>query len=134
MLEYASIRLTFVCTTPTTVPTIIVTAAMTDSTGIHCAWSGSSGDRNTRDERRKRGRLDAGRHERRDDRRRAFVGVRRPHVERHRRHLEREADGQQADREQRDRARRRRRPARDSASPISSMRVEPDSANAKATP
>src|SRR5919106_6734625 len=48
MLEYASIRFTFVCTTPTTVPTIIVTAAMAESTGIHCACSGSSGERNTR--------------------------------------------------------------------------------------
>src|SRR3989337_1978811 len=37
-----------VCTTPITVPTIIVRAAITDSTGIHCACSGSSGDRNTR--------------------------------------------------------------------------------------
>src|SRR4051812_22153483 len=41
-------RLTLVCTTPTTVPTIIVTAAMTDSTGIQYACSGSSDDRNTR--------------------------------------------------------------------------------------
>src|SRR4026207_1752276 len=48
MLEYASIRLTFVCTTPTTVPTIIVIAAITESIGIQGAWSGSSGDRNTR--------------------------------------------------------------------------------------
>ena len=48
MLEYASMRLTLVCTTPTTVPRIIVAAAITDSTGIHCACSGSSGDRNTR--------------------------------------------------------------------------------------
>src|SRR6185369_9577045 len=48
MLEYASIRLTFVCTTPTTVPKIIVTAAIAESTGIQCACSGSSGDRKTR--------------------------------------------------------------------------------------
>src|SRR5437762_11202595 len=41
-------RLTFVWTTPTTVPTIIVIAAIADSTGIQCACSGSSGDRNTR--------------------------------------------------------------------------------------
>ena len=40
--------MTLVCTTPTTVPRIMVTAAITDSTGIHCAWSGSSGDRKTR--------------------------------------------------------------------------------------
>ena len=49
MLEYASIRLTFVCATPTTVPTIIVAAAMTQ---MHrrssCARSGSNADRNTR--------------------------------------------------------------------------------------
>ncbi len=48
MLEYASIRFTLVCATPTTLPTIIVRAAITESTGIHCAWSGSSGERNTR--------------------------------------------------------------------------------------
>ena len=41
-------RFTLVCTTPTTVPRIIVTAAIAESTGIHCPWSGSSGDRNTR--------------------------------------------------------------------------------------
>ena len=35
MLEYASIRLTLVCTTPTTVPRIIVAAAITQRTGIH---------------------------------------------------------------------------------------------------
>src|SRR5919109_3622718 len=48
MLEYASIRLMFVCTTPTTVPRIIVAAATTVSTGIHSSFSGSSGDRKTR--------------------------------------------------------------------------------------
>src|SRR5215475_4237411 len=48
MLEYASIRLTLVCTTPTTVPTIIVAPAIHESTGIHCDWSGSNGERNTR--------------------------------------------------------------------------------------
>src|ERR687895_450525 len=48
MLEYASIRLMFVCTTPTTVPTIMVNAAITASTGIHWAWRGSKGDRKTR--------------------------------------------------------------------------------------
>ncbi len=41
-------RLMFVCRTPTTVPTIIVAAAMTDSTGTQWTCSGSSGDRNTR--------------------------------------------------------------------------------------
>src|SRR5438046_6230332 len=48
MLEYASIRFTFVCTTPTTVPTIIVAAAIPERTGIHWAWSGSKGEWNTR--------------------------------------------------------------------------------------
>src|SRR5918994_6552234 len=37
-----------VWTTPTTVPTIIVAAAMIDSTGIHSACSGSNGERKTR--------------------------------------------------------------------------------------
>ena len=48
MLEYASIRLTLDCATPTTVPTIIVAAATTQRTGPHCALSGSNADRNTR--------------------------------------------------------------------------------------
>src|SRR6266567_3490283 len=48
MLEYASIRLTLFCSTPSTVPAIIVSAAMTESTGTHCACSGSSAERNTR--------------------------------------------------------------------------------------
>ena len=43
-------------------------------------------------ERRNRGRLDAGRHEAGNHGGRAFVGIRRPHVERHRRDLECEAD------------------------------------------
>ena len=51
--------------------------------------------------------LDAGRHERGDDGRRAFVGIGRPHVERHRRDLEREADREQPDAENRQRRRRR---------------------------
>src|SRR5262249_5562587 len=48
MLEYASIRLTLVCTTPTTVPRIIVAAATTESTGIQWLSSDSSGERKTR--------------------------------------------------------------------------------------
>ena len=48
------------------------------------------------DERGEGRRLDAGGHEPGDRRRRALVGVGRPHVERHRRHLEREADDQQS--------------------------------------
>src|SRR5918999_6172049 len=48
MLEYASMRFTLLWTTPTTVPTIIVTAAMAASTGTQCAWSGSNACRNTR--------------------------------------------------------------------------------------
>src|SRR6266568_3289215 len=48
MLEYASIRLTLFCSTPSTVPAIIVSAAMTESTGTHCACIGSSVERNTR--------------------------------------------------------------------------------------
>src|SRR6478736_9915955 len=48
MLEYASIRLTLVCATPTTVPRIIVKAAMGQRTLPQLARSGSSADRNTR--------------------------------------------------------------------------------------
>src|SRR5215831_19301039 len=48
MLEYASIRLTFVCATPTTVPTIMVSAATGQSTVAQLARMGSSADRNTR--------------------------------------------------------------------------------------
>src|SRR5690242_2144322 len=48
MLEYASIRLTLDCAIPTTVPTIIVAAATTQSTGAHWPRSGSKAERNTR--------------------------------------------------------------------------------------
>src|SRR5215467_6946221 len=48
MLEYASIRLTLVWATPTTVPTIIVSAATGQSTMVQLARSGSSAERNTR--------------------------------------------------------------------------------------
>src|SRR5215469_11409167 len=48
MLEYASMRLTLVCATPTTVPTIIVSAAIGQSTAPQLARSGSNADRNTR--------------------------------------------------------------------------------------
>src|SRR5262245_1438244 len=48
MLEYASMRFTFCCATPTTVPTIIVAAAIGQSTDPQLARSGSNADRNTR--------------------------------------------------------------------------------------
>ena len=48
MLEYASMRLTLDCATPTTVPTIIVAAAITQTTALQSARSGSNADRNTR--------------------------------------------------------------------------------------
>src|SRR2546430_16480041 len=48
MLEYASIRLTLVCATPTIVPTIIVAAAIGQSTEPQLARSGSKAERNTR--------------------------------------------------------------------------------------
>src|SRR5262245_12553993 len=48
MLEYASMRLTFDCDTPTTVPTIIVAAATVHSTTPQCPLSGSKAYRNTR--------------------------------------------------------------------------------------
>src|SRR5262249_11737801 len=48
MLEYASIRLTFDCATPTTVPTTIVAAAIAQTTIHQSLRSGSNADRNTR--------------------------------------------------------------------------------------
>ena len=48
MLEYASMRLRLDCATPTTVPRIIVAAAITQSTGAQSECSGSKAVRNTR--------------------------------------------------------------------------------------
>src|SRR5436190_14774924 len=48
MLEYASMRFTFDCATPTIVPTSIVSPAIADSTGAQCTCSGSRAERNTR--------------------------------------------------------------------------------------
>src|SRR5262249_57306871 len=48
MLEYASMRLMLFCRTPTTVPTTIVAAEITASTGTQCACIGWSVERNTR--------------------------------------------------------------------------------------
>src|SRR6201986_694868 len=48
MLEYASMRFTLVCATPTTVPRIIVDAAIAHTTMLHWPCSGSNADRNTR--------------------------------------------------------------------------------------
>src|SRR3954469_11259162 len=48
MLEYASIRLTFVCATPTTVPSTMVAAAITQITSLQLPRSGSNAERNTR--------------------------------------------------------------------------------------
>src|SRR6185295_12800490 len=48
MLEYASIRLTFDWTTPSTVPTIIVAAAISQIASVQLPRNGSNPDRNTR--------------------------------------------------------------------------------------
>src|SRR5581483_2686659 len=48
MLEYASMRLTLVCVTPTNVPRIIVAAATTQSTALQSPRSGSNAARKTR--------------------------------------------------------------------------------------
>src|ERR1700730_4643713 len=48
MLEYASIRFTFDCASPTTVPAIIVAAATAHRIGPQSPRSGSNADRNTR--------------------------------------------------------------------------------------
>ena len=120
MLEYASIRLTFDCATPTTVPTIIVAAATIQTNGdpTRAAQRLERATRNTRDERRERRGLHARGHEAGDRRRRAFVGVGRPHVERHRRHLEREPDEQQAERQQLHRRGRQRLRGNQAADPV----------------
>ena len=90
--EYASSRLMFVCTMAARFPTASETHAMTANAIVHrSAWSGNAttSSRSASDERR---RLRGSRHEGRDGSRRTFVDVRRPHVERRRRHLEPEAD------------------------------------------
>src|SRR4030095_16903678 len=48
MLEYASIRFRFVCATPTTVPRIMVAAAISHTIGAQSAVNGSNEERNTR--------------------------------------------------------------------------------------
>src|SRR5439155_12163252 len=48
MLEYASMRLTLDCATPTTVPTIIVAAAISERTVLQSSRSGTSAAMNTR--------------------------------------------------------------------------------------
>src|SRR5215471_3110286 len=48
MLEYASIRFTLDCATPTTAPRIIVAAATVHRTVLQLPRIGSSADRNTR--------------------------------------------------------------------------------------
>ncbi len=48
MLEYASIRFRLVCATPTTVPRIIVAAAIQATSGAQSALNGSNADRKTR--------------------------------------------------------------------------------------
>src|SRR5262245_24920090 len=48
MLEYASIRFTFDCATPTTVPTLIVAAARTQTPSLQVPRSGWNAERNTR--------------------------------------------------------------------------------------
>src|SRR6266511_5865430 len=48
MLEYASMRLTLDCATPTTAPTIIVAAATTHRIALQSRRNGSSAERNTR--------------------------------------------------------------------------------------
>src|SRR6185295_13841095 len=48
MLEYASIRFTLVCATPTRVPPIIVAAAIAQTTGLQWGRIGSKAERNTR--------------------------------------------------------------------------------------
>ena len=111
MLEYASIRLMLVWTTPTTVPRIMVAAAMTDEHWNPLRLQRLERRQEHANECGERRRLHAGRHERRDDRRRALVGVWRPHVERHCRDLEREPDDEAARRQQGHRRMAHERPA-----------------------
>ena len=97
-------------------PTTMVTPASTATNGRQ-SGERQEGHVEHPEERGERRHLRPGRHERRHARRRPLVGVGRPHVERHRRHLEAEADGQQAGGDQRQRvavpaAERRAMPAR----------------------
>ena len=81
-------------------PTTIVTTASVATAGCH--WSASAGQRAQEhaQEAAEGGGLDPGRHQRGDGGGRAFVHVRRPHVEGHARDLEAEAHEQEPGAEQ----------------------------------
>ena len=89
-----------VCTSATTLPTVIVSAAITHSTRDQSRADRAEVEQENAQETGEGGELHPDRHERGDRRRRAFVGVGRPHMKRDRGDLEAEADQQHADAEQ----------------------------------
>ena len=92
-------RTMFVCFRASTLPTVIVSAASTKMNGCH-TFSACGNVRYTMLTRAtKPPALDADRQERGDRRRRALVRVGGPGVERHRAHLEAEADDDEHDRQ-----------------------------------
>ena len=88
-----------------TLPTVMVSAAITHSTIGPLRADGAEVDQENPQETGKSGELDAYRHEGGDRSWRALIGVGRPHVERDRGDLEAEADEQHADAHQQERIR-----------------------------
>ena len=107
--EYASMRTMFVWRSAARLPSVIDAAASTHRTGCHESCDGKKPKRDDGEQRDEAAGLRRHRQERGDRRRRALVGVGRPEVERHRAHLEREADEREEDRDGEAAARRRRR-------------------------
>ncbi len=81
-------RTMFVWRSASTLPTVIVSTASTQTSGPYTPSAVGEGDEDHEDQRHETGRLRRHRQERGDRRRRALVGVGRPRVERHGRDLE----------------------------------------------
>ena len=115
-------RTMFVWRSAARLPRIIDAAASTQSTGCQVSRHGEEAEEDDREQRHEAAGLRRDREERGDRGRRAFVGVRRPEVERDRADLEREPDEGQEDRDDQQRLVRRRAgtAARDVASAASS--------------
>ena len=88
-------RLMLVCEMASRLPTSMVSAARPHSTGTRSTLQGRQGGHEDAQQGGKTGRLGADRHEAGHRGGRALVDIRRPHVERHRRHLEAETDQDQ---------------------------------------
>ena len=104
-------------------PTVIVSADSTHISGSITSVRGAEGDEDQLEQGDEAGRLRQHRQERGDRRGRALVGVGRPGVERHGRHLEGEADHHEHDAEGDE---RRGVGQRRSAPPMSARSVLPD--------